>query len=582
MTNRTKKFLVGLILAATMLPVSSFAVSEADLYAQIQSLLAQISSLQSQLAVLRAARAPEPSCATLTGDLKIGATGAQVKLLQDILVSEGYSPESDGTFGRNTASAVAGFQEEHGKDILAPNGLSRGTGYVGKSTRAKLNALWCSKSVVDLLSPKGGETYKIGDTIPVQWSAKNLAPDAYMVIQLLGKTASESNYTVMTNISQGNRTLNTGAISWQIPQSLPSGSRYAVAISGCTINFAAAASVQCSRRTISGTFSVSPSSSLGAGAPVIITSPNGGEAWLIGTTQRIAFSTRYSFETATIELRKGGALVGTTSPITTGSDGLAVYNWTIPSTMGTGSNYQVCAVKGTDADCSNAQFSVLSSSVAGSSLTPSLTLLSPNGGESLTIGALTTVAWSAPGFGESAQTRIDLIDTRRSLTYTLANTLNTGNYLMALPPTAGNAPITADTLYKFCVYVVGSGGIANYDVSDWFLSIATTTLVGATTTAPTITLTSPNGGEMWTRSTNTVSRVQNITFSSSFLNETVTLQLYKGSIVLGEADTITNNTGAGLYGFYLPPTLEPKDNYKLCVVARTTYKDCSDKVFTIL
>jgi hypothetical protein len=45
------------------------------------------------------------------------------------------------------ASAVSGFQEKFASQILTPNGLSFGTGYVGSATRAQLNRLYgCSTS----------------------------------------------------------------------------------------------------------------------------------------------------------------------------------------------------------------------------------------------------------------------------------------------------------------------------------------------------------------------------------------------------------------------------------------------------
>jgi len=46
------------------------------------------------------------------------------------------------TYDEMVASAVSGFQEKYAAQILAPNGLSYGTGYVGTSTRAELNTLY--------------------------------------------------------------------------------------------------------------------------------------------------------------------------------------------------------------------------------------------------------------------------------------------------------------------------------------------------------------------------------------------------------------------------------------------------------
>jgi hypothetical protein len=99
------------------------------------------------------------SCTTFTTNLRIGDRGAAVGRLQAALEAEGFEiadsdkPQRDGqtiansTFGESTASAVVEFQEKYASEILRPSGLRRGTGYVGPSTRAKLNALLnCGKT----------------------------------------------------------------------------------------------------------------------------------------------------------------------------------------------------------------------------------------------------------------------------------------------------------------------------------------------------------------------------------------------------------------------------------------------------
>jgi hypothetical protein len=72
-----------------------------------------------------------------------GTRGDDVRLLQEILVREGVYPEAlmTGLYGSLTAKAVARFQEKYAREILTPAGLTRGTGYVGPSTRKKLNSV---------------------------------------------------------------------------------------------------------------------------------------------------------------------------------------------------------------------------------------------------------------------------------------------------------------------------------------------------------------------------------------------------------------------------------------------------------
>ncbi len=148
----------------------------ACLESQIGALLGEISGLQSELAQVGGGSgggggnvttpqpgqsggggggvgpvAPRPSaCVELTQNLKIGDRGPEVSKLIKMLVSGGYgkltaSDVSVAIFGEKTAAAVVEFQEKYASEVLTPFGLAKGTGYVGKYTREKLNQLYgCS------------------------------------------------------------------------------------------------------------------------------------------------------------------------------------------------------------------------------------------------------------------------------------------------------------------------------------------------------------------------------------------------------------------------------------------------------
>ena len=115
-----------------------------DLQTQIQQLMAQIAALQQRLAQLQGATTTW--CHNFNVNLKIGDSGTEVKALRTALTKEGFSGlEAMGgayQFDERLASAVVGFQEKYVSEILTPWRLVRGTGYVGPSTRAKLNKLY--------------------------------------------------------------------------------------------------------------------------------------------------------------------------------------------------------------------------------------------------------------------------------------------------------------------------------------------------------------------------------------------------------------------------------------------------------
>lgn len=91
---------------------------------------------------------------TWTRSLTVGDTGADVMALQKFLNSDsatsiaasgvGSAGNESQYFGSLTAAAVAKFQNKYASEVLAPVGLSSGTGFFGSSTRAKANALCVS------------------------------------------------------------------------------------------------------------------------------------------------------------------------------------------------------------------------------------------------------------------------------------------------------------------------------------------------------------------------------------------------------------------------------------------------------
>lgn len=136
-------------------PNSSFALSLSK-EEMIQNILKQIGLLQAQLAQLQ--NTPDASsewCHTFNKNLKFGDKGKEVIALHQALEKWGAGNFDRGgddlnafeVFTEETASAVVGFQEKYKDEILTPNGLQHGTGFVGKATRAKLNQLYgCEKT----------------------------------------------------------------------------------------------------------------------------------------------------------------------------------------------------------------------------------------------------------------------------------------------------------------------------------------------------------------------------------------------------------------------------------------------------
>jgi len=136
------KIITALAFAVLVVPGISMAqtMSVAQLQAEIQSLTTQLQSLEAQLAAEGGSTAPW--CYTFNNNLSIGMTGNEVTELQTALQKDGESVTVSGTFDDQTAAAVTSFQGKYQSLVLTPYGLSNGTGYAGKSTRAELNSLF--------------------------------------------------------------------------------------------------------------------------------------------------------------------------------------------------------------------------------------------------------------------------------------------------------------------------------------------------------------------------------------------------------------------------------------------------------
>ncbi|MBU3964583.1 peptidoglycan-binding protein [Patescibacteria group bacterium] len=141
-----------MMLGGSIAPV--YGLTMAELEAQIAALQAQLLQYQAQLATIDGTTTTTPAAYTGIPDgftfqnaLKYGMTSNDVKYLQIILKEEIGAPTypttvgATGYFGSITKASVIAFQEKYTSAILSSWGLTKGTGYVGETTRAKLNSL---------------------------------------------------------------------------------------------------------------------------------------------------------------------------------------------------------------------------------------------------------------------------------------------------------------------------------------------------------------------------------------------------------------------------------------------------------
>ena len=161
--EKLKKLIFFFILSAVfVLPGNNVgAMTEKEISDLISELQTEISSYQQKIADLSAKiislqeeineSEEEAFCHTFTLNMDFGESGDEVSALQSALAKSGFSSGDETLndyFGAKTESAVISFQKKYKSDVLDPWGFKSGTGYVGTTTREKLNELYGCKEEV--------------------------------------------------------------------------------------------------------------------------------------------------------------------------------------------------------------------------------------------------------------------------------------------------------------------------------------------------------------------------------------------------------------------------------------------------
>ena len=124
-------------------------------------------------------------------------------------------------------------------------------------------------------------------------------------------------------------------------------------------------------------------------ASVTVTSPNGRQSWKAGTTHTISWTYKGNpGDFVKVELLEGGSASLLKSGVSIGTNGKGSWSWTIPKKKTPGTDYKIRVTSTTIGRCkdaSNKNFTITG---------PTITVTSPNGGESWQAGTQHTISWS--------------------------------------------------------------------------------------------------------------------------------------------------------------------------------------------
>lgn len=284
---------------------------------------------------------------------------------------------------------------------------------------------------------------------------------------------------------------------------------------------------------------------------VTVTTPNGGQNWVRGTTHTITWtSTGSPGANVKIELLKGGVL-NTVISSSTANDGS--YSWTISPTQTTGTNYRIRITSTSNAaitDTSNSDFTISLGT---------LTVTSPNGGQSWVRGTTHTITWSSVG-SPGTNVKIELMKSGVLNKIISSSTANDGSYSWTISSTQ-----TLGTDYK--VRITSTSITSITDSSNGNFAIT----VGA------LTVTTPNGGNRWVRGT-----THGIAWSSIGSPGTyVKIELLKGGVLNKVISSSTANDG--YYSWTVSSTQTLGTDYKIRITSTsvTSISDSSNSNFAI-
>jgi hypothetical protein len=248
----------------------------------------------------------------------------------------------------------------------------------------------------------------------------------------------------------------------------------------------------------------------------------------------------------------------------------------------TGDLWDLTSVKGTDFEAvdvsslmidSNSGKARVSSISTSGTTTPSITVTSPNGGETWTAGTSKTITWSYTG-SPGSTVKVEFL--KGSVPITIGDSVpvgsgGKGSYTYSI--WSGRTP-GAD--YK--VRIQSTSQPAIQDVSNNYFTISSGTGTSGTTN-PSITVTSPNGGESWARGTSKI-----ITWSyTGNPGSTVKVEFLKGGTPFYAENVPIGSGGKGSYTWSIWSGRPTGSDYKVSIqsTSQTTIKDMSNNYFSI-
>ncbi|OGZ78997.1 MAG: hypothetical protein A2528_01130 [Candidatus Staskawiczbacteria bacterium RIFOXYD2_FULL_37_9] len=526
---------------------------------------------------------PNGWCYTFAENLAVGFQKPnQIKKLQQVLANEEfYDGLINGIFNNNVYKAVKDFQKKYN---INP------TGNVWPVTRAKLNALYrCAAPLITVTSPNGGETWKVGETHSITWNSINVN-GTILTIQLKNSVTNVATMITYQTVPSSE------FYSWIIPSNIAPG-QYKMQLSAYSdsTNTELIQDLSDNYFTIVAADTIQPS--------ITVTSPNGGETLAVGQIYNLTW-TSTAIDNSLVNLYVISSDGTTQSNIATGIANTGNYSWTIPQNQLEGA-HRFYVSSGTISDHSNNVFSIWKTTQPAAILTflTATNTYSYNNTIPADSYATGVITFKIKANGATLS-HITANDVAVQFCSVGGNCTLTGvSRSVTITPDQANISDGTESTVTVSATSKGGSGYVYFKISeiDWTANGTTThqtsgldnfktpvvNAVGGVTT-PSITITSPNGGETWK-----VGETKRITWASTGVG-LIKIYLYNDSLIgSGSTHLITSTNVFASQGYYDWTVVNPysqtsnvdQSKYKIRVddvdADNVTIRDYSNNYFTI-
>ena len=369
-----------------------------------------------------------------------------------------------------------------------------------------------------MTAPNGGEKWTVASVRTVTWNRTG----SIAFVKLDFSTDGGSIYAPITA-----STSNTGTYAWTIPDTVST---------NCLVKVT---------DTNDATVTDASDAAFKIQAGFVVTSPNGGEVWGVGSSRTITWTTNGTVLFVKLDYSTDS---GATYPslITSSTANVGSYGWTVPDAIS--GNVRVRVSQTTDAeafDTSDGNFRIRAT----------VTLSAPNGAEVWRVGQSRNITWSVVGTIPNVKLQYSRDGFNVDIQTINAAAPNTGTYAWTIPDAISNT---------VRVRASDPNDIGAFDDSNADFRIIAN-----------FTVTSPNGGEQWT-----VASAQTITWTSAGTVANVKLEYSTNSggtwvAILG----LTPNDGS--QAWTVPDAITPNGRIRVSDPVDATSDDISDADFKI-